>query len=167
MSTFTTTATRTFTVTHAAYLASKIATDLRLCLRYYQQPSEAQIEHYVNELTEYLRAGYLREYEFGFKKEENRVVCWRYTVLADGTIDDKAGKVTSVADVVGATHYNHLTQNDAFWALTQSERDAFKDSLPVKRSGATLPQDGKGYWEVDKAYSSGGVGLGRKTFRSF
>lgn len=168
MSTYTTTSTTTFTVTHAAYLASKIATDLRLCSNYYSKPYNSEIDDYVAEITAYLRAGYLKEYEFGFKKDDKRIVCWRYTVQADGTItaDDKAGKVTSVADIAGANYYNFLSKNDAWWALSNVERDAFMAKLTIKRTAGSLPQDGNGYWESDKNYSSGGVGVGRKTFRS-
>lgn len=164
---YTTTATRTFTSTHAAYLSSKIATDLRQCSNFYHHPPASQIDDYVTELTEYLRAGYLAEYEFGFERDGKRIICWRYTVAADGSTDDKAGRVQPGIDVSGASYYNFLTQNSEWWKLSDADRAAFKATLPIKRTSGSLPSDGNGYWENDKNYASGGVGIGRKTFRSY
>lgn len=71
-----------FTITHARYLASKVAADMHLCAHYYGNPCEAWIRSYAEELAQYLNAGYLEEYEFGYKKNGVRVVTWRYKVTS-------------------------------------------------------------------------------------
>ena len=56
------------------------------------------IRDYAEELAQYLNEGYLEEYEFGYKKDNKRVVSWRYKVDENGplTADDRAGKVVAV-----------------------------------------------------------------------
>jgi Bacterial HORMA domain family 1 len=165
--TVTRTATSTFTIIQARYLASKVAADLHLCAQYYGSPSEARIREYAEELAQYLNAGYLQEYEFGYKKNGVRVVTWRYRVDENGslTTDDRAGKVVPYVDVTGATFYNFLTQNAAFFRLSTEEQAKFEGGLPLQRTGGTLPSDGLGTWKSDRNYFSGGVGLARQTFQ--
>lgn len=161
------TVTSTFTIIHARALASKVAADLHLCAQYYGNPSEADTRAYAEELAQYLNAGYLEAYEFGYKKNGVRVVTWRYRVDASGSItaDDRAGKVVPYVDVAGATFYNCLTSNVAFALLSAGERVKFERELPVQRTPGTLPSDGLGTWTSDRNYSSGGVALGRQTFQ--
>jgi len=165
--TVTRTATSTFTIIQARYLASKVAADLHLCAQYYGNPSETEIREYAEELAQYLNAGYIMEYEFGYKKNGVRVVTWRYRVDENGslTTDDRSGKVAPYVDVTGATFYNFLTQNDAFFRLSPAEQAKFKGGLPVQRTAGTLPSDGLGTWKSDRNYFSGGVGLARQTFQ--
>ena len=108
---FTTTA--TFTITHARHLSSKVAADMHLCAQYYGLPSEQSIRNYAEELAQYINEGYIEEYEFGYKKNNQRVVSWRYRVNENGilTADDRAGKVVPYVDVTGATFFNFLTRN--------------------------------------------------------
>ncbi len=157
----------TFTIIHARCLASKVAADLHLCGQYYGNPSEADTRAYAEELAQYLNAGYLEAYEFGYKKSDVRVVTWRYRVDTNGSIttDDRAGKVVPYVNVSGATFYNFLTQNAAFFRLSTEERAEFQRDLPVQRTSGALPSDGLGIWTVDRNYFSGGVGLGRQTFQ--
>jgi hypothetical protein len=157
----------TFTITHARYLSSKVAADLHLCAQYYGKPTEDKIREYAEELAQLLKDGYVSEYEFGYKRDGKRIVCWRYKVAADGTIttDDRPGKVVSTAAVDGALFYNFLTHSSTWWALASDERDEIDTALPVQRTPGALPDDGDGYWISDKSYSSGGTGLGRQTFR--
>lgn len=164
--TFSHTRSTSFTIIHARQLSSKVAADMHLCALYYGEPSESQIRNYSEELAQMLNQGYVEEYEFGYKRSDQRVVCWRYVVqggqfLADG----RPGKVFSYADVTGAVHYNFMSYSAAWWALNDSERSNFKSGLPVQRSTGSLPSDGNGYWTTDHGYSSGEVGLGRRTFR--
>jgi hypothetical protein len=164
-STFTKTA--TFTIVHARYLASKVAADMHLCCRYYGRPTEAEIRDYAEELAQYLNSGYLEGYEFGFKKQERRVVSWRYEVDPNGylTADDRSGKVLPYADISGAVYFNFLTQNAEFFNLSPDEQARFKAVLAVKRTSGTPPSDGQGHWIVDRNYFSGGRALNRRTFK--
>lgn len=164
----TSTRTTTFTITDARKLASKVEADLYLCSQYYGEPSAAQIHKYAEELAQLLKDGYVRQYEFGFKKDDQRIVCFRYTVATNGILqsDDRPGRLFSAADVAGATYYNFLTHSSAWHHLASTERERIERSLPVTRTPGTLPSDGNGYWvSGDKTYSSSSVGLGRSTFR--
>src|SRR5213593_1214760 len=100
----------TFSIIHARKLAAKVATDMHLCAQYYGKPSEEQIRKYAEELAQYLNAGYVREYEFGFKKDNKRIVSWRYKVDENGvlTTDERPGKVVPYVDTAGAIFFNFL-----------------------------------------------------------
>jgi len=155
----------TFTRTHAREIASRVAADLRLMHRYYGAPTLAQIDDYETEFVELLVAGYLRQVEYGFKKEGQRVVSVRYTVRAGSGEPERAGGVDGTADVSGATFFSFLHYTAAFEALNSAERDRFEQSLPFQRSGGNEPQDGSGYWISDRTYGAGGVSAGRETFK--
>jgi hypothetical protein len=165
--TFSFTNTATFTIVHARHLASKVAADMHLCARYYGKPSEEHIRAYAEELAQYLTAGYIKEYEFGYKKDEKRIVSWRYKVDSNGvlTADDRAGGVAPYVDVTGAAFFNYLTQNSRYFDLSSDERASFKAELPVQRTNCDPPSDGSGYWTSDRNYFSGGCGLNRQTFQ--
>lgn len=112
-----------------------------------------------------IKAGYVDSYEFGFKKDEQRVVCWRYTVGPSGVLEsDRPGKVQSWVDVSGASYYNFMSYSSKWFGLTDSERSSFKSTLPIQRSSGSLPSDGLGYWVTDKTYAAGGFAASRKTF---
>jgi hypothetical protein len=164
---YTTTATSSFTIIHARYLASKVAADLHLCAQYYGQPSEERIRQYAEELAQYLNEGYLKEYEFGYKKNGSRVVSWRYQVDENGliTTDDRAGKVVPYVDVTGSSFFNFLTPNTRFLQLTAVQQARFEGSLPLQRTGQQPPSDGSGYWVADRNYFSGGRAVNRQTFQ--
>jgi hypothetical protein len=164
--TFSFTRSTSFTIVHARQLSSKVAADMHLCGLYYGKPTEEWIRNYAEELAQMLNYGYVEEYEFGYKRNERRVVCWRYVVqggrfLADG----RPGKVVSYAAVTGALYYNFMSYSAAWFALSDRERSNFKATLPVQRSAGSLPSDGDGYWTTDHGYSAGEVGLGRRTYR--
>jgi Bacterial HORMA domain family 1 len=165
--TFSFTKTATFTIVHARYLASKVAADMHLCAQYYGSPSQGQIRAYAEELAQYLNAGYIQEYEFGYKKNGKRIVSWRYKVDSNGllTADDRSGKVVPYVDVSGASFFNFMTQNSDFFALSSDDRARFKAALPVQRSNGEPPADGSGYWVSDRNYFSAGCGLNRQTFQ--
>jgi hypothetical protein len=158
----------TFTITHARYLSSKVAADMHLCAQYYGNPTEAWVREYAEELAQYLNNGYLDEYEFGYQKNGNRVVSWRYKVDENGilTTDDRAGKVIPYVDISGASFFNYLTQNSRFFALSSDQRARFKSALPIQRTGGDPPSDGQGYWTSDRNYYSTGRGLNRQTFQA-
>jgi hypothetical protein len=164
--TFSYTRSTSFTIVQARHLSSKVAADMHLCALYYGQPTENWIWAYSEELAQLLNGGYVDEYEFGYKRNNQRVVCWRYTVQNGQSLTDgRPGKVVSYADVSGAVFYNFMTKNNTWFALSDRERTSFEASLPVTRTTGSLPTDGSGYWITDHGYSAGDVGLGRSTFR--
>ena len=122
MSTFSFTHSATFTVTHARHLASKIAADLNACSRLHGRPAISSVESYNEELVELLRYGYLSQYEFGFKRNEMRVLSWLYEVDASGSIssDDRAGKMSAYIDLSGTAFFNFLCYSDITQRLVPS-----------------------------------------------
>ena len=122
MSTFSFTHSATFTVTHARHLASKIAADLNACSRLHGRPAISSVESYNEELVELLRYGYLSQYEFGFKRNEMRVLSWLYEVDASGSIssDDRAGKMSAYIDLSGTAFFNFLCFSDITQRLVPS-----------------------------------------------
>jgi len=140
---------------------------MHLCAQYYGAPSEERIREFAEELAQYLNAGYLEEYEFGYTKGGKRIVSWRYRVDASGqlTTDDRAGKVVAYVDITGAVFFNYLTQNPKFFKLSSEQQARFKSDLPIQRTPGDPPSDGAGYWTSDRNYFSGGCGVSRQTFQ--
>ncbi len=164
-STYTTTA--TFTRTHAEHLAAEVITDLYQCSMFYDRPDEDDIEDYETELIEMLANEYVHTYEFGFKTDEKRLLSWHYTVGADGGLhgDANAGNIYAKGTVAQATYFNFRTPSSKWNKLTSAQQAAFERGLPIQRTPGSSPVDGDGYWQVDHAYSAGGVRVQRKTFR--
>jgi hypothetical protein len=170
MSSFTVTETTTFTLTHARHLASKVSADLKRMQRFYGEPSDLEITRYETELIEMLKAGYLGTLTLGYKRDGAWIEpTLRYTARdlagSDGT-DDDPGRVRPGANISNATFYNYMTYSAKWNALSDSERDAFKKTLPFCRGGAPEPSV-NGYLEADRTYSSGGRSLNRSTVRSY
>ena len=160
------TTTETFTKTHARYIASKIAADLRKLQLYYDRPTDSEIEDYLVELTERLAKRYLGSFEAGFKKDGKRVVSLFYEVRSDGTVtDNQAGNVYARADITGASWFTYVTHSSTYMNLTATEQDTFDKTLPIDRTPGAAPTDGAGYWTTDHGYAGGGVGAARRTFR--
>jgi len=164
---YTNTQSSTFTRTHASYIASKIAADLRQMQRFYGKPSDTEIDDYVTELVELLVGGYLDSVEYGYRIDGRWVVALSYTVYSNGLVstDDNSGRVPPGADVKGATWYSYLRKNQKFSALPAADQARVTGALPVKRTPATEPQAGNGVWTQDKAYSSNGTAAQRRTFK--
>ncbi|HMO81166.1 MAG TPA: hypothetical protein PKA76_15375 [Pirellulaceae bacterium] len=156
-----------FTRTHARYLASKVAADLRQMRLFYGQPSDDQISNFVEELTELLAGGYLESVDYGFRRNDGWTVALHYKVLSDGTLDtdDRAGRVPIGADVSGASWYSFLRHSAKWSLLTQAERERIENSIPVKRGHSTEPIVGAGIWSQDKIYSSNGTSFTRLTLK--
>lgn len=170
MSTFTHTASATFTVTHARHLASKITADLNACARLHGKPSLTAVENYNTELVELLRYGYLSRYEFGFQKDDKRVLSWSYEVSSNGSIetDDRAGKMSAYVDLDGTSFFNFAWYSRKYNSLTSDQQESFKGSHPVNRTTGDPPSDGAGSWSgTEKNYSAGGTGISRRSFRSY
>jgi hypothetical protein len=158
---------QTFTRSDAKYVVSKMAADLYRMQRLYGRPTATEIENTILEVLELLYLGYLRDVHIGFKRNGNWVVAVRYEAHNGGLLaDDNAGGVPANIEIAGASHYNHLRYGNAFLALTPSEQEKVKASLPWRRTAGDLPGDGGGYWTVDRTYSRNGGGTARSTFRA-
>ncbi|AGG90934.1 MULTISPECIES: hypothetical protein [Rhodanobacter] len=169
-SSFTVSATTTFTVTHARHMAAKVAADLKRMQRFYGAPSDLDIADYETEVVELLKAGYLGTVTYGYKRGDKWIEpTLRYSAKdlagADG-VDDDPGKVRPGADISGASFYNYLTYSSAWLNLTPDQREAFKKSLPFQRSTAAEPGI-DGYLTPDRIYSAGGKALDRFSVRTY
>jgi hypothetical protein len=165
--TTTNTATESFTLTHAKYLASKVTADMVRCQQNYGVPSDAQINSYGTELALMLRGSYVAVYEFGFQRDGQRLVSWHYVVTggAINATDDRPGRIISGVNISDAQFFNFMTYSASWSKLTQAEREEIRKESPVLRPDGVPPRDGLGYWANDLAYSSTGVILNRRTFR--
>ena len=168
-STYTRTATQTFTRAHAKKISFRVATDLKRMQRLYGYPMEGEIDDYDGELIELLTAGYLGTVAYGFRRNDSWIEpTLRYTAfeLTDPGFGDDPGRVPARADISGASFYSYLTYSSAWDALSPAVQAAFNESLPIKRVGA--PEPGvDGYVQRDLAYSAGGRGVHRELVRSF
>ncbi len=156
----------TFTRTHAVYLASKVAADLKQMQLFYGKPSDGNIEAYIEELVILLVNKALKMVEYGFKKGDSWVVVVRYTVRSDGTsvADDRSGRVPAGANVSGASWHSFLEYSGVWSSLGESERQRIRDSLPFQRTYGNEPNFGPGGWSFDKTYSRNGTSLERGVY---
>jgi hypothetical protein len=161
------TTSETFTLTDARRLAARVAADMHQCQKFYDYPTDAKIKDYEQELVVLLHGGYVESYEFGFKTcDERRVVSWLYTVGPSGDLEGgRSGGLFPSADISNAVMFNFLSCNAEWFALPKIERDKIEASYPVQRTEGSAPQDGNGYWDSSRQYTSGGVAVTRKEFR--
>ena len=169
-SSYTTSETTTFTLTHAKHMASKVAADLKRMQRFYGKPDDSQIANYEQEVIELLKAGYFGTLTVGFMRNDQWIEpTLRYTardLAGSSANDDDPGRVTPGSDVTNAAFYNYLQYSPAWFALSSTEREAFEKKMPFQRNGA--PEPGiNGYLADDKTYSSGGRALNRASVRSY
>lgn len=166
----TNTNTQTFTATHAKHLGAKVATDLKRMQRFYGLPTETQIANFETEIVELLKKGYLDEVTYGFWRNGAWIeptLRYKAKELA-GTVgnDDDPGRVVPGANISGASFYSYLTRSQAWWNITQEERDSFSKGLRIQRGVAAEPGI-SGYLASDKTYTSGSVSLNRSTVKSY
>jgi hypothetical protein len=157
----------TFTRSNARYVASKVATDLRLLQRFYGRPTDTEIDDYAGELVELLVGGYVQRITYGFKRSSAWMVALRYEARLDGTLtaDDRAGRVIPGIDITGAGFYSYLVHSYAWTLLDPDERARIEARLPVQRTGADEPSSSNGAWIQDRSYSAAGSGVQRASFR--
>jgi len=169
-SSYTISASTSFTITHARHMAAKVAADLKRMQRHYGKPSDANIATYEEEVVQLLKAGYLGTVSYGYMRDGDWIEpTLRYTakdLLGTSGSDDDPGKIKPWADINGASFYSFLTYSPAWDTLTSAQQDAFKKSLPFYRGGASEPGI-SGYLEQDRTYSAGGRSLGRSSVRSY
>ncbi len=168
-STYTYTASQTFTRVHAKKISYRVATDLKRMQRLYGKPTDTEIRHYDDELVEFLTAGFLEKVSYGFRRGDNWIEpSLHYTAfeLAKPDSGDDPGRVPAGANITGASFYSFMIYSSAWGALTAAQRAAFEKSLPFQRGDAREPGV-DGYLQQDLAYSAGGRGLQRATVRSW
>ena len=168
---FTLTESRAFTITDARHMAAKLATDLKRMQRFYDAPSNFDIESYEAEATELLKAGYFGTGTYGFKKTGDWIEpTLRYTardLAGMAANDDDPGRIRAGANIIGASFYSYMTYSPAWNALTSAEQIAFKQQrLPFQRTNANEPGI-NGYLVSDRTYSSGARALDRASVRSY
>jgi len=161
------TTSETFTLTHAWRLAAKVAADMHQCQQLYGHLTDTEIHDYQEELTVLLHGGYVKLYEFGFRtKDGRRVVSWFYTVGPSGDLEGgRSGGLFPSANIFDAIMFNFLSYSSEWSALSTRERGQIKASYSVRRNEGSPPQDGNGYWDSSRHYTSGGVAVTRKEFR--
>lgn len=167
-SSFSFTETSSFTVTHAKYIASKVATDLKRLQRFYGKPSDAEIAEYEAELTVLLRDSLVKSIWYGFKRDGQWIEpALRYTArdLHCTGNDDDPGRVRPGMNVDGATFYSFLTYSDGWTQLTDAGREEVRKKLPFHRGSASEPAV-SGYLSQDLSYSAGCKSLARASVRS-
>ncbi|MFT5756645.1 MAG: hypothetical protein ACI9LM_001365 [Alteromonadaceae bacterium] len=167
-SSFTSTGSSTFTITHARHMSAKLSADLRRMQRFYNRPNENQIAKFEEEIAQLLKNGYLKKATFGFQRDDNWIEpTFAYTAseIANG-VDDVPGSLRPNADVSNASFHSYVTYTDKFDSLSASERQTFKETLPIQRVGAD-EAGVSGYYDSDKTYSSGDRSLARKSLRNY
>ena len=165
MSTYT--GTQTVTITHARYVAAKIAADLSRLRRLVgtNTPTDEYIRQFEEEAIMLLRDGYLDEVTYGFQKNDTWVLAIKYKAQygRDGAClieDNDPGGIRFNTEVVGSYFTSFLTYSNKWGGLSEKDKLAYKKTLPIKRVGGTEPD---GDWgEYDKDYASGDIGVKRK-----
>jgi hypothetical protein len=165
--TYTYNTTETFTLTHARYIAAKVAADLSRFRRFYNAPNEQQIKDYEAEITEFLNEDYLDNVTYGFKRNDTGrwVEALRYHAIPGGALigDDDPGKIKPRIDISNTHFSSYLITNNRWRALTQRQKEEFEARLPFSRVGAAEPGLEVGTWSHGHTYSAGGRGIGRST----
>ncbi len=170
MTTSTLTQSTSFTITHAEYLASKVAADLKRMQRFYNAPSDVGIASYEDEIAKMLKAGYVDTVTYGFWRNNN----WteptlRYTardLAGMASIDDDPGRIRPGADISGAEFYSYMTYTHTWNNLGEPLRVIFRATLPFVRTDAPTPGI-TGYMMDDRTYTAGGRSLSRSSIRSY
>lgn len=160
--------TRSWTITTARYVTSKIAADLDLMRSHYGWPSSQAVTDFAEEAALLLAKRCLGTVEYGAKIGGVVVFALRYTARPDGTlsIDDRPGRVPSDLDLTRASFYSWLTHSDEWRKLGATEQALIESSSPIQRSAGPEPVIGYGSWSGQRSYSSNGEGVDRQTFRA-
>ena len=161
----------TFTITHARYITSKVAADLRQLKLFYGSPTDEQIDAYAEEAALLLRDGYLERVDYGFRRNDQRqgsmwVLMLRY-VSRSGTLEDNhSGRVPAGVNVSDTHFWSYLTYTPSFFALSETERARVKAALPIERSAGREAGFVAGTWSSDRAYSAANHGVARSVFKA-
>jgi hypothetical protein len=157
---------KTYTLTEAKYLGSKLIADMDRCRQIYGRPAQNSISNFHRELIALLHQRYLATYEFGFAVGETRIISWKYWAefgdIKGG--NENPGSLYRRADISGASWFNFVTYSAEWCKLTSGERDAFKQEQPFYRGSGSEKKDGNGYWRENKSYSATGAVITRREF---
>ena len=169
--TYSVTTTETFSYTHARHIAAKVATDLKRIQRFYGRPTNKDIVDYQTEITEFLKAGFLDNVTYGFKRNGLWIEpTLRYSAKDLGgtySNDHDPGRIRPNADVNGASFGSYLVYNSAAWTnATQRVKEDFQKRLPFQRTYGTEPGV-NGYLHLDRTYSAGGRAVDRFSLASY
>jgi hypothetical protein len=162
---------KTFTITHARYVTSKVAADLRQLQLFYGAPPDSQIEAYAEEAALLLRDGYLERVDYGFRRQNPTcgaqwVLLLRYFTRNGTLADNYAGRVPPGVDIRGTHFWSYLTYTAPFFALSESERSKVKAALPIQRTAGREAGFVCGTWGGERSYSSADSGVARSVFKS-
>ncbi|HEY3923557.1 MAG TPA: hypothetical protein VGL75_03285 [Acidothermaceae bacterium] len=160
----------TFTITHARYITSKIAADLRQLRLFYGSPSDQQVDDYAEEAALLLRDGYLERVDYGFRSvgangESKWLLVLRYIAKNGAIADDYSGRIPARVNVGGATFWSFLTYTAPFFGLSNSDRARVKAALPIERTSGREAEFVNGSWSGDRSYSSAEHGVARSVFK--
>ena len=109
----------TFTKTNVEYVASKVLADLRGLKAYYGEPDEDMIWDFYEELVELLAGGYVASVEYGFERNDQRIVSLHYEAQMDGSLTDgKSGGVYARADISRASWFSFLVYSNKWGSLS-------------------------------------------------
>jgi len=167
--TYSYTTTSTFTKSHAIYLTSKVAADLKQMQFFYGKPSDADIDKYIEELIILLINRCLKMVEYGFIRGNNWVVVARYIARFDGfsITDERSGRIPADANISGASWHSYLEYNEYYWwTLSEVQRQQISSALPFQRTSGTEPGISSGGWTMDRTYSKNSVSLSRGVYRA-
>ncbi len=165
---YTTSTVDTFSVVHARYIASKVATDLKRFQRFYNSPTDIRIDQFERELIELLKHDVVDHVVYGFKRDSQWTEATvRYTSLPGGDLstDDDPGKIRPGLDISRASFASFLTYNSNWANLSSDEQASIRSGCPFQRATSPVPGLEVGYWANDLSYIAGGRGLGRSTVR--
>jgi len=164
----TTTATTTFTLSNARYVASKVQTDLRQFQRWYGEPTDAWITAYHDELVILSSGGYVEQVKYGYRRNGAWILTLEYQFRYDGTLvgDDRAGGVRHAVNRDGAAFASYLYWSSAWYNLSETQRSAIRETLPFTRSSTGEPPYTVGRYASDRTYAVDGSGASRRMFLS-
>ncbi len=162
---------RTFTITHARYITSKVAADLRQLKLFYGSPNDEMIDAYAEEAAILLRDGYLERVDYGFRRDDERagaqwVLLLRYVARNGKLDDDHSGRVPPGVDVRNANFWSYLTYTAPFFALGSAEQARVKAALPIQRNAGREAGFVRGTWSESRTYASADHGVARSVFKA-
>jgi hypothetical protein len=137
--------------------------------RLYGEPSDDDIGDFLVELVVLLAGGWLDEVSYGFRRHDSwvpPVLLYRVNSAGNLVADTRSGGVIAGVDISEATWYSYLKKTSAWSDLSSTQREAVESTIPVSRQPANEPGVSGGYWvDSDRSYSSGGVGMVRRTLK--
>ena len=154
--------TATATITHARYVAAKIAADLKRVQRLVGRgiPTDRDIADYEEEATILLRDGYLGTVTYGFKENEAWTLAVQYTAVNSELLsDNNPGGLLIDPGSARGFFSSFLSYSNKWGDMSPEDMQEYVENLPVKRSEGYSP---RGTWTDDNhSYQSGGIQVRR------